>query len=138
MPGLVRLSITMEKPLYAKLEQLLQETQYGNRSEFVRDLVRARLVEEQWKGSEEALGTITLIYNHDQRNLSAKLTATQHHHHHLVLATTHVHLDHHNCAEMIMCKGSARDIEEMAAALGREKGVLHANLSISSTGRQLA
>jgi CopG family nickel-responsive transcriptional regulator len=138
MADLVRFSVAMEQPLHEKMESLIAHTRYGNRSEFIRDLVRARLVEDQWKGSEEALGTITLVYNHEQRNLSAKLTATQHHHHHLVLATTHVHLDHHNCAEMIMCKGRAADIEEMAAALGREKGVLHASLSISSTGRQLA
>jgi CopG family nickel-responsive transcriptional regulator len=137
MAELVRLSFTIDKPLYRRMERLLREGRHGNRSEFIRDLVRARLVQEEWKADEEAVGTITLVYNHEVRRLANKLTALQHEHHHAVMATTHVHLDRHLCAEMIMVKGRPSMIEEMVEQLRQQKGVLHAAVSMSSTGKRL-
>jgi CopG family nickel-responsive transcriptional regulator len=138
MPDLVRLSISIEKPLYARLERLRRQARFRNRSEFLRGLVRDKLVERQWQADEEALGTVTLIYNHRQRQLSEKLTDLQHHHHHHVLAATHVHLDVDLCAEMVMLKGPAEELREIADRLRQQKGVLHAALAMSSTGRKLA
>lgn len=138
MPGLVRVSFSIEEPLYRRLEKLLGDSGYTNRSEFIRDMVRGRLVEKEWDKNAQALGTITLVYDHHSRTLSKRLTALQHKHHHAVLATTHVHMDARLCAEMIMMKGRARDIERLSNELRQEKGVLHANLSMSSTGARLA
>ena len=137
MSRLVRLSFTIDESLNQRLEALLEGAGHPNRSEYIRDLIRARLVEEEWKSNQEAVGTITLVYNHETRNLSQKLTHLQHHHHDQVLATTHVHLDHDNCAEMIMVKGPARMIVEMGEQLRQQKGVLHASVSVSSTGKAL-
>ncbi len=128
---------TIEKPLLKKMERLIRTEKYKNRSEFIRDMVRDKLVHEEWEKDEEALGTITLVYDHETRALGDKLTDLQHHHHEEVLATTHVHLDHHLCAEMIMMKGRARTIREMADRIGQQKGVLHSTLSMSSTGKAL-
>ncbi len=138
MADLVRVSFTIDAELYRKMERLLERTPHANRSEFIRDLVRARLVEEDWKADEEAVGTITMVYNHETRRLTDKLTSLQHEHHHAIMATTHVHLDHHLCAEMIMVRGRPRIIEELADQLGQQKGVLHASLSMGSTGKKLA
>ncbi len=138
MSDLVRLSVSLEQSLYKRLERLVRESRYTNRSEFIRDLIRDRLVAREWKQGKEAVGTITLIYNHHARRLSEKLTDLQHDHHREVLATTHVHLDHDMCAEMIMVKGLARDIQELADRLGQQKGVLHAKLSMGSTGGKLS
>jgi CopG family transcriptional regulator, nickel-responsive regulator len=137
MTDLVRLSFTIEKSLHDRLERLLASQKHGNRSEFIRDLIRDRLVQDDWKAGEEAVGTITIIYNHETRALSEKITSLQHEHHHVILATTHVHLDHHLCAEMIMVKGKPRVIEEVCDRLRQQKGVLHAALSVSSTGKRL-
>ncbi|MBN2311440.1 MAG: nickel-responsive transcriptional regulator NikR [Candidatus Hydrogenedentes bacterium] len=134
---LVRMSFTIDKGLMRRMERLLRGGRHGNRSEFIRDLIRARLVEEEWKADEEAVGTITLVYNHEVRQLADKLTSLQHEHHHDVLATTHVHLDRHICAEMIMVKGRPRIIEEMTEQLRQQKGVLHAAVSMGSTGKRL-
>ena len=137
MPDLERLSFAIEKPLMDRMEKLMKRGKFKNRSEFIRDLIRSRLVEAQWEKDEEALGTVTLIYDHETRRLSDKLTALQHEHHHAILATTHVHLDHHLCAEMIMVRGRALILRELAEQLGQQKGVLHSQLSMSSTGKQL-
>jgi CopG family nickel-responsive transcriptional regulator len=129
--------MSIEKPLLQRLEAMVTKSKYANRSEFIRDMLRERLVEEEWKGNEEVVGTITLVYDHETRELSKKLTHLQHHHHDVVLASTHVHLDEHMCAEMVLTKGPASEIEEMASLLRQQKGVLHASLSLSSTGKEL-
>jgi CopG family nickel-responsive transcriptional regulator len=137
MSQLVRLSFSIESPLLQQFEELVAASQCDNRSEFIRDLIRAKVVAQQWENDQEALGTITLVYNHHSRLLSDKLVELQHHYHTLILATTHVHLDAHLCAEMVMVKGKANEIRELANLLQQPKGVLHATLSMTSTGHQL-
>ncbi len=138
MSDLVRLSMSIEKPLYDKLEKLVSQSRYTNRSEFLRDMIRDHLVEREWKSNEELLGTISMVYDHHQRGLSARLTELQHDFFGNILATTHIHLDHHHCAEMIMVKGKAEDIQRLADDMQRQRGVLHAKLAMSSTGKTLA
>lgn len=138
MAGVVRVSFSIEEPLLDKLEQLVKEGHYGNRSEFIRDMIRDQLVAKEWAHNEEAVGTITLVYNHHRRGLGERLTHVQHHHHDVVLASTHIHLDEALCAEMIVVRGLASAIRKLADLLRQQKGVLHATLSISSTGKHLA
>ncbi len=134
MSSLARLSMSLEKSLAKRLDKLAAESRYANRSEFLRDLVRHAAVEKQWKDGEEVLGTLTLLYDHHQRGLTEKLTGIQHDHGGEILAATHLHLSHHLCAEMIMVRGKALDVKRLADELRKPKGVLHAALSMSSTG----
>jgi len=137
MTDLMRMSFSIERPLADRLEEMRAARAYENRSEFLRDLIRQTIVEEEWERNEEAVGTISLLYDHNRRNLSADLQDVQHDHHANVLATTHVHLSHDLCAEMIMVRGRAEDLRRMADALRKHKGVLHGTLSLSSTGERL-
>ena len=138
MAGVVRLSFSIEESLCERLEKLVAEGHYSNRSEFIRDLIRERLVEKEWRRNDDAVGTVTLIFDHHTRGLSDKLTHIQHDYHGVILASTHVHLDHNLCAETVVVKGRAHKIKDLAAELKQQKGVLHASLSISSTGKNLA
>jgi CopG family nickel-responsive transcriptional regulator len=138
MSELVRVSLSIEKPLYDRLEQLVAASDYTNRSKFIRDLVRNYLVEEEWNSPYELLGTVTLIYDHHARGLSGRLTELQHDFPGTVLATTHIHLDHDLCAEMIMVRGPGRDIKRLTDGMKTLKGVLLAKLAMGSTGRHLA
>jgi len=137
MPELKRVSFSLDAALLQRLEDLVCEDGYTNRSEFVRDMIRERLVRRQWDENREVAGTLTLIYNHEVGRLSETLTHLQHHRHNLVLATTHVHMDEHLCLEVAIMRGRAGDLHEMAALLRRQKGVLHAALSLSTTGTGL-
>jgi CopG family transcriptional regulator, nickel-responsive regulator len=137
MSDLVRLSVSIEKPLYDKLEKLVSTTDYKNRSEFIRDLIRDHLVQLEWQTDDVLLGTISLVYDHHARGLTERLTEQQHHFAGTVLATTHVHLDEHLCAEMIMVRGKGKEIQALAGRLQREKGVLHAKLAAGTTGKHL-
>ncbi len=137
MADLMRVSFTIERSLYDELENLLQTTPYTNRSEFIRDMVRERIVRDAWRRNEEAIGTITMVYDHARRELSGKLVHLQHHHHDAILVATHVHLSHDLCVEAIMIRGRADIIEAFAEELRAQKGVLHVTVSMSSTGRRL-
>jgi len=137
MADLTRLSFSLEKPLLERLEKLLKASRYANRSEFIRDMIRQQLVGRQWQDDRETLGTVTLLYNHHLHKLSEKLTDLQHHHHQNILVSTHVHLDENLCAEVLLVKGRASRISRLADLLRQQKGVLHAALSISSTGKNL-
>lgn len=138
MSELMRLSLSIERPLMEKLEQLVDRNNYANRSEFVRDLIRDRLVEEQWDADADVVGTISMIFDHHARELQKKLTHAQHHHHEIVMATTHLHLSHDVCLEVIMTRGKASEIRSLYESLRREKGVFHVTLSMTSSGAELA
>ena len=129
MSKLVRLSLSLEDTLLDKLSALVQDGGYENRSEYIRDLIRDEIARKQWSSGGEVIGTLTLIYNHHRRGLTEKLVDLQHHCHCRVLASTHVHLSHEICAEMIMMKGRGSEIEELANAMKRLKGVLKAELA---------
>lgn len=137
MSELVRLSLSLEAPLCDELERLVKETGCSNRSEFIRNLIREHLVNEEWGKSGDVVGTITLLYNHHQRELSEKLTALQHDLTDSILASTHIHLSHEICAEMIMVRGVPAKIKALADGMRLLRGVLHVSLSMSSTGESL-
>ncbi len=137
MSKLVRVTMSLEESLMQRLEKMVEASRYTNRSEFIRDMIRERLVQQAWDANEDAVGTVTLVYNHHKRKLTQKLTELQHHHHTKVLAVTHVHLDEHLCAETILMRGRAREIRKLADLLRQQKGVLHASLSTGSTGQHL-
>ncbi len=137
MSDLTRVSLSLEEPLLKKLDTLVQRDGYSNRSEFVRDMIRDRLVQTEWKKDREVLGTITLLYDHHVRQLSDKLIDLQHDHHREVLVTTHVHLSHDLCAEVILVRAKATHVQNLANLLKQQKGVFHCELSTSSTGKDL-
>ncbi|HBA73134.1 MAG: nickel-responsive regulator [Geobacteraceae bacterium GWC2_55_20] len=138
MGNTVRFGISLDEKLLASFDQLIEQKSYMNRSEAIRDLIRASLVEERL-GSEdqEAVGTVTLVYNHHVRDLSDKLTEHQHSHHDQIISSLHVHLDAHNCLEVLIIRGPVREIKQIANELIGVKGVKHGKLVMSTTGEDL-
>ncbi|MDK2858281.1 MAG: CopG family transcriptional regulator, nickel-responsive regulator [Verrucomicrobiota bacterium] len=132
-----RFSISMEDDLLEKFDRHLSRRGYSNRSEAVRDLVRKTLVDEEWESGEEVVGVITLVFDHHQRQLQEKLTEIQHDHCRIIISSTHVHLDHHNCLEVIIVKGDAGKVRELADRLKAPRGVKSSELTATTTGRRL-
>jgi CopG family transcriptional regulator, nickel-responsive regulator len=134
-----RFSVSLPQQLLADLDAMIREKGYDNRSQAVADMARAWLVERRWENpDQEIAGAITLVYDHHKRNLQEQLTDIQHDHHEVILATMHIHLDHHNCLEIIAVRGQAGVIQSIADALIGAKGVKHGKLTITSTGKDLA
>ena len=130
-----RFSVSLAPSLLDQLDEMAAEKGYDNRSLAIADMIRAQLVEHRQKmDSGEIAGTITLVYDHHKPHLQETLTSIQHDHHDAILSTVHVHLDHHNCLEVLILKGKAAAVHKMADALISTKGVMHGRLTITSPG----
>ncbi|BCS86788.1 nickel-responsive transcriptional regulator NikR [Pseudodesulfovibrio sediminis] len=134
----IRFGVSLDSDLLIKFDQLCEERSYQTRSEAIRDLIRNTLVQREWEQAEGDLaGTLTLVYDHHKSGLSQRLTEIQHDAHHVIQSTLHVHLDHHNCLEVIVLKGDADVIKELGQKLISTKGVKHGNLALTTTGKDL-
>ncbi len=129
---LKRFSISMESNLLRKFDSLVKQRGYENRSEAVRDLVRDTLIQHSWEKDEQIVaGSIILFYDHHQNNLLDELTKIQHGMHDNIMATTHFHLDHTNCLELIIVKGKAKDIQQLSNKLTSLKGVQYGKFTVA-------
>ena len=137
--GVGRFTVSLPQGLLEDLDGMAKEKGYNNRSLLIADMVRGWLVEHrQQYGDREIAGTITLVYDHHKPHLQEVLTSIQHDHHEAIISTLHVHLDHHNCLEVLVLRGTAAKVRKMADALIGAKGVKHGKLTITTTGKDLA
>jgi CopG family nickel-responsive transcriptional regulator len=136
MSELARIGVAIETDLLAQFDRLIESRGYASRSEAFRDLIRAELNAEQTQhhhADSHVVGTLTLLYDHHVRMLSEKLTEMQHEHHEAIVSTLHVHLDHHNCLEVIVLKGRNADVQSIASKLIAAKGVKQGRLTLSAS-----
>lgn len=130
--------MAIDSDLLAKFDNLIATRGYTNRSEAFRDLIRDELVHKAWEQPDsEVVGTVTLVYDHHVRLLNEKLVDMQHEHHRQILSTLHVHLDHNNCLEVLVVRGKAAHVRQVADALISTKGVKHGRLTITTSGAGL-
>jgi CopG family transcriptional regulator, nickel-responsive regulator len=126
---LVRFGVAMESSLLEDFDQLVQ-ARGGTRSEAFRDLARAAIAKAQVRRGVEAVGTLTLIYDHHVRDLSEKLTELQHDLGDKIRSTLHIHLDHEHCLEIIVMHGRSDELHAVAERILAIKGVLHGAIEI--------
>jgi CopG family nickel-responsive transcriptional regulator len=137
MKRLVRFGVSLDRTLLALFDRHIRRRRYTNRSEALRDLIRDRLVAEEWDENRDTVGTITFVYNHHVRDLTNKLTNIQHDFQGQILSGLHVHLDHDHCLEVLVVKGKGSEIRQVADALISVKGVKHGKLAMTTTGKDL-
>ena len=133
-----RITITLNDELLVALDRVISECGYQNRSEAIRDLARAGIaqfqVQEQADYSPAVVGTLSFVYDHRERELAKRLTGSFHDRHDLSVASMHVHLDHHNCLEVIVLRGRAGTLQKMASELRGLKGIQSGQLVLARTG----
>jgi CopG family transcriptional regulator, nickel-responsive regulator len=127
-----RFTISLDEKLASEFDRLIRERGYLNRSEAVRDMLRGKLdtlrLDEQL--APFCVASLSYVYNHHERDLSERLTELQHDHHDLVVASTHVHLDHENCLETVMLRGKTEVVRRFADVLIAERGVRHGQINL--------
>jgi CopG family nickel-responsive transcriptional regulator len=126
-----RVTITLDDDLMADLDRMIAARGYQNRSEAIRDFVRAgiRQAAEETSSSEECgVAALVYVYDHEARELAKRLTQSFHEHHDLSLASLHIHLDHESCMEVTVLKGKAAEIQHLADHVVAERGVRHGRL----------
>ena len=137
--AVVRFGVSLPGELVKAFDKRLRAKGYRSRSEAIRDIMRDYLVGGQWESSSEfVVGTVTLVFDHHTRELNSVLTQVQHEFHDTVVCSTHVHLDEHNCVEVIIVRGKAKVLQAIADRLISTRGVKHGKLVYTTTGRELA
>ena len=131
---IIRFGVSIEPDLIKKFDKNIKKEGYTNRSEAIRDLIRRNLITEKSKDPNEiVIGTLTMIYDHHVGSLTDKLLDLQHDHTKEILVTTHVHIDHHNCLEVLVLKGKAVEIQKLADNIRALKGIKHGELVITQS-----
>jgi len=138
MSKIERIGVSLPKELLSRFDVFIEEQGYSNRSEAIRDLIRDRLVEEQWRaGEEEVMAAVALVYDHEQRELANRLTEIQHENLENIISTIHVHIDEKRCLEVLLLRGQGRLIKQLSEKLISLRGILHGKIVHTTTGKKI-
>ncbi len=133
MADLARIGVAIDSELLEQFDQAISRKGYTNRSEAFRDLIRDELSREQGEQADASVvGTVTLVYDHHVRLLTERLTEAQHQHPHLIISTLHVHLNQHDCLEVLVVRGASAAVKRVADQLIAIKGVKHGKLVMTA------
>ena len=136
MENIIRFSVSLPKQLLDELDSKISAQGYASRSEFTRDLIREKIVNDSWKDAEEELiGVLTLVYLHHQNDLVVKMIDIEHKANLNIVCTTHIHIDHNNCIETLILRGKAGIIEKFSEKIGGLKGVKVSKLTKAAVPR---
>ena len=136
---IARFGVSIPQALIEAFDKRIRAKGYRTRSEAIRDMIRDYLVEGEWeRHSGPVVGTITVVYDHHTRELTQAVTEIQHHFTTAIYCSTHVHLDEHNCLEVIIVKGTSQQVQAIADRIISTRGVKHGRLVCTTTGRALA
>jgi CopG family nickel-responsive transcriptional regulator len=124
MSQVERIGVSLERELLAKFDKLIAKQGYQSRSEALRDLVRQRLSEEHLGDPKaEAVAAVILVYDHHSTKVMEKITGLQHSHLLQTISALHIHLDEHDCMEVIALRGHVGEIKKTAENIISIKGV---------------
>lgn len=137
MSELTRFSVSIPDKLLQKFDEQIEKENYPTRSKAIADLISSSLINESWEGDSEVAGAVVLVYDHHKKDLGRKMAELQHDFHHVVISTQHVHLDHDNCLEIVVVKGSPEEVKELSSRLRTAKGIKHGSLVMTTTGKEL-
>lgn len=129
MTKISRFGVSLEEDLLRSFDRSITELGYANRSEAIRDLIRDHLIQKKVaKGDGEIVGVVSLVYDHRTHRLGDILADMQHKAQVGINASLHIHLDEHACLEVIVIRGGAEKVHEVAGKLIATKGVENGKL----------
>lgn len=133
MHNIVRFGVSIDEKLLKRFDAIIEDKGYVNRSEAIRDLIRDMMVTDEISDPDaEAIGTLTIIYSHETREISERLNDVQHHYYDSIVSTTHIHLDQHNCLEVLILRGKTKTVKMLANKLLSIKNVRHGKFSMTT------
>ena len=141
MSNLLRFGVSIEDNLLESFDRLVAERGYATRSEALRDLIRDALVQSRLEAPSKTthvLGSLSLVYDHHAHDLTEQMNGLQHDNHDLVVSVMHVHVSHDDCMEVIVLRGQAGRVRQLADALLSLKGVKHGKLFITVPAHAIA
>jgi CopG family transcriptional regulator, nickel-responsive regulator len=136
MSKLVRFGVSLEKDFLGKFDELIEREGYTNRSEAIRDLIRERFAKREWECGREVVGAITLVYDHHYSKVVQTLMDIQHENP-KIISTSHIHLSHDDCLEIIAVRDRSKNITALAHKLKSVKGVKQCDLAMCSLAKNM-
>ena len=134
MADLERIGVSLDKDLLTDFDALIAQQGYQSRSEAIRDLVRRQLSEERLSDPQaEAVAAVLLVYDHHATKLTEKLVGLQHSHLLQAISSLHVHLDKHDCLEIIVLRGQVAEINRVGERILSMKGVKLGKVNLMAT-----
>ncbi|MBN2225423.1 MAG: nickel-responsive transcriptional regulator NikR [Deltaproteobacteria bacterium] len=140
MSNLIRFGVSLDRELLTQFDSYLSQKGYENRSEGIRDLIRDALVRQEWEAvdpNEERMAVVSIVYDHHESDLPGKLTELQHERHGVVHSALHIHLDRHNCLEILVLRGPMGSIQDLGNKLISTRGVRHGKMILTTTGKNI-
>lgn len=138
MSETVRFGVSLDSDLLDSFDRLIRKTGYDNRSEAIRDLIREKLVQEEWQApTGETFAVAFLVYDHHAMSLDKRLTDAQHDHLDHIVSCLHVHVDEHNCLEIVVLKGPGRTVRSVAESLISMRGIKYGKLCMGTSGEHV-
>ncbi|MFW6449777.1 MAG: nickel-responsive transcriptional regulator NikR [Nanoarchaeota archaeon] len=133
MEKIIRKGIAFESKQLNEFDKLIKKRGYKNRSEAIRDIIRKELIEENISSPEkQMIASLTIVFDHHKHDLQHKLTHKQHETN-LIKSTLHIHLNHHDCMEVLILDGKVKDIKKFSDEMLATKGVKHGKLVFTGT-----
>lgn len=131
-----RIGVSLEKELLAKFDKLIAKQGYQSRSEAIRDLVRQQISDKQVEDPKaEAVAAVILVYDHHATKLMEKLTSLQHSHLLQTISAMHIHLNEHDCLEVVVLRGRVGEIKKTAENIISIKGVKLGRINFVAAGK---
>ena len=138
MSETVRFGVSLSQDLLDQFDRLIKKLGYENRSEAVRDLIRQKLVEEEWEASDQpTFAAALLVYDHHKMSLPSRLTELQHGSLANIIGSLHIHIDKRNCLEIIVMKGKGKELRALGQKMISLKGVNYGTLNVGTTGKRV-
>ena len=134
MSELSRFGVSVEDDLLVSFDRLIGVQGYETRSEALRDLMREALIKSKLENlpeSGEAIGSLTLVYDHHAANLQHEMADIQHLHHSLILSVMHLHVNHDDCLEILAIRGPIANITDLSDKLLSLKGIKNGRLFLT-------
>ncbi len=138
MSDTVRFGVSLDLSLLDDFDALIKQSGYDNRSEAIRDLIREKLVQEEWEApDQETFGVVFLVYDHHEMSVDERLTEEQHHNPGNVISTLHVHIDEDNCMEIVVLRGNGQELRRFGQKLISMRGVKYGKINLGTTGHAI-
>jgi CopG family nickel-responsive transcriptional regulator len=131
--SVIRFGVSLEKETMEKLDSYVNDNNFPNRSQAIRNLIEKYAVEQKWQCDNQVAGAIVIVYDHHKRNIDNEINEVQHEYHHLIISSQHVHLSHETCLETIVVKGKASELTLLADKIISLKGIYHGKLIMTRT-----
>lgn len=133
MSSRTRFGVSIDSELATQFDTEIAVKGYKTRSKALEDLIRSWLIEQRLtQQNKEAVGVITLLYDHETTTTTGALLHIQHHHAGKVVSTTHIHLNEQACMEVIIVRGCVSEIRHVADELAPVRGVKQVKLTMTA------